>query len=96
MSPRYDGSGKNRSAMVHASRGHKCELCDRVVFGNGGQVSHGRGHVKRGEAVELVKHYGYGQSPSRFFLAPSDERIPEWESKGFTRVPPPGSEEKNL
>jgi len=88
LMPRYDSSGKNRSAMVHASRGHQCSFCDKVSFGNGGQVSHGRKHVRAGEAVELVKHYGgYPPMTSRFFVAVDDtERIAKWESEGFSRV----------
>lgn len=75
MSRGYSSSGKRLSAMTHASRGHECGLCGRVVFGNGGRVSHGRGHVRRGEAVELVKHYGHPVGTSRVFLAPDDERV---------------------
>lgn len=77
--------GRRRSSMTHARRGHKCSLCERVAFGNGGQVSHGRGHVRRGEAVELVKWYDW-QTSSRMFLAPDDERIPGMLANGFQRV----------
>lgn len=84
MSRGYTSNGKRLSAMTHASRGHECELCGRVVFGNGGQVSHGRGHVRRGEAVELVKHYAHPDlTPMRVFLPPDDERVAEYHARGF-------------
>lgn len=87
MSYAYTADGKRRSSMTHARRGHECSLCGRVVFGNGGQVSHGRGHVKRGEAVELVKHFGtYPPLSSRLFLAPTDEKIARFLGEGFERV----------
>ena len=79
----YTGDGRRRSSMTHARRGHECSLCGKVVFGNGGKVAHGRGHVKRGEAVELVKYYATLASPSRFFLAPDDERIERFKADGF-------------
>lgn len=73
--------------MTHATRGHECSLCERVVFGNGGQVAHGRGHVRRGEAVELVKHYACSPPmTSRLFLAPGDERIGRFKAQGFSEV----------
>jgi hypothetical protein len=72
--------------MTHASRGHTCELCGRVAFGNGGQVSHGRGHVRRGEAVELVKVHGFPMTPSRLFLRPDDARVTEFRARGFEVV----------
>lgn len=73
--------------MVHATRGHECALCGRVVFGNGGRVAHGRGHVRRGEAVELVKEYPYADmSPSRFFFAPDDAHVADFVAKGFSLV----------
>lgn len=73
--------------MTHARRGHTCSLCGRVVFGNGGEVSHGRGHVNRGEAVELLREYpSTPPMSSRLFLAPDDERIPGMLGKGFRRV----------
>lgn len=83
MSRGYRSDGKRLSAMTHATRGHDCELCGRTVFGNGGQVSHGRGHVRRGEAVELVKHYGYPVGSHRVFLAPDDERVTDFRARGF-------------
>ncbi len=74
--------------MTHARRSHQCDLCPRAVFGNGGQVSHGRSHVRRGEAVELVKHYGHpGMSPSRLFLRLEDPKVKELLGRGFERVP---------
>lgn len=86
MSNAYTSSGKRRSSMTHATRGHKCDLCGRTVFGNGGKVAHGRGHVRRGEAVELVKHY-VDQSPSRVFFPPVEvERIERWITEGYTVV----------
>lgn len=87
MSSRYAADGKRKSSMTHARRGHECSLCGRVVFGNGGQVSHGRGHVKRGEAIELVKHYAvYPPMSSRLFLAVGDERVARFIDDGFGRV----------
>jgi hypothetical protein len=83
----YTSSGKRRSSMTHATRGHECEICGRVVFGNGGEVSHGRGHVRRGEAVELVKHYAiYPPMSSRLFLSPADERRTYFAGQGFSEV----------
>lgn len=75
--------------MTHARRGHPCDLCGAVPHGNGGKVAHGRGHVRRGEAVELVRFYPYpGMSPSRVFLAVDDAGIPTWIEQGFERVTP--------
>jgi hypothetical protein len=73
--------------MTHASRGHACQLCGKISFGNGGQVSHGRGHVRRGEAIELVKHYD-AESSSRLFVSPDDERIADFKARGFEEVKP--------
>jgi hypothetical protein len=68
--------------MTHASRGHDCGFCDRRVYGNGGQVAHGRMHVRRGHAVEVVKHYAtYPPVRSRFFVAPDE--VPKWVADGF-------------
>lgn len=74
--------------MTHAKRGHQCAICPQYVFGNGGVVAHGRAHVRRGEAVELVKEYGYGMSPWRAFFTPDDPRIEEMIAKGAERVTP--------
>jgi hypothetical protein len=80
----YTSNGKRLSAMTHASRGHECGICGKVVFGNGGEASHGRGHVRRGEAVELVKHYqSYPPMVGRVFLAPEDDRAAWFTSRGY-------------
>jgi hypothetical protein len=70
---------------AHASRGYKCELCGQTVFGNGGKVSHGRAHVRRSEAVELVKDYAsYPLMTSRVFIAAEDKtRIEDLLNSGF-------------
>lgn len=88
MSGAYTADGRRRSSMTHAKRGHKCEFCDRTVFGNGGKVSHGRAHVARGEAVEMVKHYPiYPPIVSRIFVAAGDnETIGRLADSGFDRV----------
>lgn len=86
MSSRYTADGRRKSSMTHAKRGHKCDLCTETVFGNGGRVSHGRAHVRRGEAVELVKEYEYSQSPTRFFVVKDDPRIARWLVEGFVEV----------
>lgn len=85
MSKAYTADGKRRSSMTHARRGHECSICGRTVFGNGGRVAHGRGHVRRGEAVELVKDYA-DQSPLRLFLPPGDKRVAGMIAQGFTEV----------
>lgn len=88
MSARYTADGRRLSSMTHARRGHKCEFCDRTVFGNGGKVSHGRAHVGRGEAVELVKSYAtYPPIDSRIFVAASDTAsIERLTGRGFEVV----------
>lgn len=88
MSSRYQGgSGKRISSMTHARRGHPCSFCDEVPYGNGGQVAHGRKHVRRGEAVEIVKHYGtYPPTSNRMFLSVDDERVERYLSEGYERV----------
>jgi len=85
MSNAYTSDGRRRSSMTHARRGHECSLCGRVVFGNGGQVAHGRGHVRRGEAVELVRHFETGDT-GRVFLAPDDAHVGQFEAKGYLRA----------
>ena len=85
MSGRYTADGRRRSSMTHATRGHPCEFCDFVPFGNGGVVSHGRRHVRRGEAVEVVKFYP-DQGDSRFFVAP--DAVPRWIERGYGVVQP--------
>jgi hypothetical protein len=87
VSNAYTSDGRRRSSMTHATRGHTCELCGRVVFGNGGEVSHGRAHVRRGEAVELVKHYDtYPPQVMRVFFTPDDPRVADFQSRGFDEV----------
>lgn len=87
MGRAYTSNGKRISSMTHARRGHECEFCGRTVFGNGGQVSHGRGHVRRGEAVEVVKHYPTDPPTSmRMFLAPDDLIVERRLANGFVRV----------
>jgi hypothetical protein len=86
MSGAYTSDGRRRSSMTHAKRGHDCAICPERVYGNGGVVSHGRAHVRRGEAVELVKHYPYEISPWRAFFPVGDPRIDEMIAKGAERV----------
>lgn len=89
MSKGYTSNGKRISSMTHASRGHTCGICGRVAFGNGGEVSHGRGHVRHGEAVELVRHYEFAtMSPSRVFLAPDDPMVQTFLDRAYQRVEP--------
>ena len=87
MSKAHLSDGRRRSSMTHARRGHQCGLCERVSFGNGGQVAHGRSHVRRGEAVELLKEYPtYPPISSRLFLAPDDERVAKYLTDGFRKI----------
>lgn len=87
MSSAYTAGGKRRSSMTHARRGHPCGLCGNTVYGNGWQVAHGRGHVHRKEAVELVKHYQTDPSSvSRLFLAPDDPKVQKLLAEGYTTV----------
>lgn len=87
MSAAYTADGRRRSSMTHARRGHTCGLCSKVVFGNGGKVAHGRSHVKRGEAVELLKEYAtYPPMSTREFFAPDDPIIARWLEDGFRVV----------
>ena len=87
MSGAYDGAGKRISSKTHARRGHQCPFCARTVFGNGGQVSHARSHVTRGEAVEMLKEYAtYPPITSRLFLASDDPRIHQMLSEGYTLI----------
>ena len=72
MSSRYTADGKRKSSMTHARRGHTCDLCGAVSYGNGGRVSHARSHVRRGEAVELIRWYPDNPSPGRVFVAITD------------------------
>jgi hypothetical protein len=89
MSRAYDAAGKRISSKVHARRGHSCSFCDKVSFGNGGQVAHARTHVRSGEAVELVKDLFYPFPPSRIFLpAGNDDQIARFVDDGYAIVPP--------
>jgi len=73
--------------MTHAQHGHECKFCDRVSFGNGGAVAHARSHVRRGEAVELVKHYATDPPmSSRLFFIPGDAAIQTQIERGFSVV----------
>ena len=85
MSARYTADGKRRSSQTHARRGHQCPFCPKVAYGNGGQVSHARWHVARGQAVELVKHFGtYPPMVNRTFVPTDDtERIEQLKSNGY-------------
>ncbi|MFD7161181.1 hypothetical protein ACFV9C_41815 [Kribbella sp. NPDC059898] len=85
VSSTYTADGRRRSSMTHASWGHECSICHQVSFGNGGEVSHGRAHVRRGEAVELVKNYAT-QPSSRVFLAVDDDQIAQYRARGFREV----------
>lgn len=83
---RYMADGRRKSSMTHATRGHPCSLCDNIAYGNGGAVSHGRAHVRRGEAVELLKLYPYTNDSSRLFLAPGDLLIEKFLGEGYGEV----------
>jgi hypothetical protein len=73
--------------MTHARRGHPCDFCDSTVFGNGGKVAHGRAHVRRGEAVELLKEYAtYPPMSTRLFLPAGDPRIDTFKADGYSEV----------
>lgn len=87
MSNRYTADGRRRSSMTHATRGHECELCGFTAFGNGGEVSHGRAHVRRGEAIELLKEYdSYPPTSNRVFFAKGDPNIDKFLAKGYEVV----------
>jgi hypothetical protein len=87
MSKAYTGNGKRRSSMTHAKRGHRCEFCGKVSFGNGGKVSHARHHVRHNEAIELVKYHAtYPPMTSRLFLAPDDPNIARLLKEGFVSI----------
>jgi hypothetical protein len=83
MSRTHTSDGRRLSSMTHARRAHTCELCGHVGFGNGAETSHGRAHVRRGEAVELVKYYGPPVGTGRVFLAPDDPRVAEFHARGY-------------
>lgn len=92
MSRTHTSDGKRRSSQTHARRGHPCQFCDYIAYGNGGKVSHARAHVRRGEAVELVKEYvTWPPMTSRSFLPATDfDLIAEFESRGYVRNPAKG------
>jgi len=51
------------------------------------EVAHGRSHVKRGEAVELLKEYAsYPPMSTREFFAPNDPIVAKWLEYGFRIV----------
>jgi hypothetical protein len=73
--------------MTHAQHGHECSFCGQVSFGNGGKVAHARSHVRRGEAVELVKNYDtYPPMSTRRFFTPDDPEIQRALDRGFETV----------
>lgn len=86
MSRGYTSDGRRLSSMTHATRGHTCPICGRIAYGNGGEVSHGRAHVRRGEAVELFKETEY--TSNRVFLATGDEGISWFAERGYEVVKP--------
>jgi len=87
MSSAYTADGKRRASMTHARRGHPCGRCEKTAFGNGGKVSHGRSHVRRGEAVELLKEYPtWPPMSTREFFAPDDPKVAQWLADGFRIV----------
>lgn len=87
MSKAYTADGKRQSSMTHATRGHECQFCGRVSFGNGGKVAHARSHVRRNEAVELVKQYAtYPPMATRLFVAPDDPAVQRALDDGFVSV----------
>lgn len=78
---------RSRSARVASTRAHTCHICGKVGYGNGFQSSHGRAHVRRGEAVEYAKYYEGQISPSRIFIATGDtERRNRFKADGFWEV----------
>jgi hypothetical protein len=87
MTRGYTSDGRRISSMTHARRGKDCEFCGKRVYGNGGQVSHARGHVRRGEAVELLKEYDtWPPTSSRLFLTPDDARVQAYIARDFHKV----------
>lgn len=70
---------RSASARVASRRSHICSICGKVGYGNGFETSHGRAHVRREEAVEMVKYQSI-----RIFLTPDDEeRIQKFLGLGF-------------
>ena len=87
MSSQYTAGGKRRSSQTHARRGHPCQFCDAVSYGNGGKVAHARKHVRNGEAVELEKWHPLVSSASRVFLPSGDtERIARFVADGYLAI----------
>lgn len=87
MSNAYTSDGKRRSSQTHARRGHQCEFCEQVSFGNGGNVAHARTHVRSGEAIELVRETLYAVSASRYFMPAGDpELLASFLDRGYAVV----------
>jgi hypothetical protein len=88
MSRAYTEGGKRRSSQTHSRQAHTCDVCGAIVYGNGGVVSHGRAHVRRGEAVEVYRMSPYlDMGGLRFFLPAGDAaRTGEFLSRGFLVV----------
>lgn len=87
MSSRYTAGGKRRSSQTHARRGHQCQFCDAVSYGNGGKVAHARKHVRNGEAIELEKWHPLVSRASRVFLPVDDAgRIARFIADGYVKV----------
>jgi hypothetical protein len=87
MSKAHTSNGKRLSSMTHAKRWHECQFCGRVSFGNGGKVAHARSHVRKDEAVELVKYWAtYPPMTSRLFLSPNDPDVSRLLKEGFVSI----------
>lgn len=71
-----------RPAPVRNRRGWPCGICPAIIYGNAGQVAHGRAHVRRGDAVELASQHAGG----RVFLPAGDARIASFLARGFVEV----------
>jgi len=75
-----------KRSTVHARRVKACTICGRPQHGNGGAVSHGRGHVRRGEAVELVWERA-GRVRRRFVRSTDRALIEDLQRNfGYTRL----------
>lgn len=79
---RYTSDGRRISSMTHARRGHECDICGETVYGNGGKVAHGRKHVNRGEAVELLRYFETGGSSRAFVKSDDTETIQRFIDRG--------------
>lgn len=85
MSGGIVSDARRRAARVHAGRSEECGFCGRRVFGNGGKVAHARSHVRRGEAVELVRFFDLVTGTGRIFLRTDDaERIERFIASGYS------------